>query len=150
MSFSYDTRDPAYLTLDSGWPTDTNSHTNTQSQFSESPNLDIFSESYLPQLPLTINTASYEANLPSTALSSEKNKEIFSLIRDKLTGNKHTPAFSFQNNLLEGDPSQDYCVMSRHMMQEHINSYWMNFHSQLPICKHTTVNRYKRRLTEND
>lgn len=150
MSFSHETRDLVYLTLDSGWPTDTNSYTNTQSQFSESPNLDIFSESYLPQLPLTINTAFCEANLPSTALSSEKNTEIFNLIRDKLTGNKHTPAFSFQNNLLEGDPSQDYCIMSRHMMQEHINSYWMNFHSQLPICKRNTANRCTRRLTESD
>ncbi|OBT70962.1 hypothetical protein VF21_10328 [Pseudogymnoascus sp. 05NY08] len=109
------------------------SYTNTQSQFSESPNPDIFSESYLPQLPVTISTASYESNLPSKALSIEKSKQIFNLIRDKLSGDRNPPVFSFQNSLLDGDPSRDFCIMSRHMMQEHINSYWMNFHSQLPI-----------------
>ncbi|KFZ11248.1 hypothetical protein V501_04857 [Pseudogymnoascus sp. VKM F-4519 (FW-2642)] len=111
---------------------------NTQSQFSESPNPDIFSESYLPQFPLTIGTASYEINLPSAALSNEKSKEIFNLIRDRLTGNKHTPELNFQNSTLHRDPSQDLNIMSQNMMQEYINSYWMNFHSQLPILHRPT------------
>jgi hypothetical protein len=134
----------------SGWSTDINSCINTQSQFSESPNPDIFSESYLPQFPLTIGTASYEINLPSAALSNEKIKEIFKLIRDRLTGNKHTPELNFQNSTLHRDPSQDLNIMSQNMMQEYINSYWMNFHSQLPICKYTTVKEYKPRVTKHD
>jgi hypothetical protein len=110
------------------------SSSDIRGQYAEIAHHNIFGENYLPQTLFTPNAISYEIKLPSTALSNEKSQEIFDLVRDRLIANKHPPVTDYQNSLLEGDRSQDFHIMSRKMMQSHIDGYWRNFHSQLPIC----------------
>ncbi len=121
-------------------------YTNIQNQLSGFQNPDIFSESYLPQLPFTENSALAHSKSMSMNLSNEKSQEIFDLVRDRLTGNRHAPSPNFQNALLQGDRSQDPHIMSRKMMQDHVDSYWRNFHSQLPICQYIMFVTYETEL----
>ena len=85
-------------------------------------------------MAFTPDAISCEMKLPSTVLSNEKSQEIFDLVSDRLIANKYPPVKEYQNSLLEGDRTQDFHIMSRTMMQNHIDGYWRNFHSQLPIC----------------
>jgi hypothetical protein len=111
------------------------SYSNGLDQYAENTyHNNIFAESYPPQMVFTPNAISSEIKLPSTVLSNEKSQQIFDLVSDRLIANKHPPVTEYQNSLLEGDRTQDFHIMSRTMMQSHIDGYWQNFHSQLPIC----------------
>lgn len=86
----------------------------------------IFNETYFPQMIFAPSEVQCEINVPSKEISDDKSQEIFELIRDRLISNKNTPVSNHNSSLLN--------IMSKEMMQSHIDAYWQKFHPQLPIC----------------
>jgi hypothetical protein len=86
--------------------------------------------------------------LPSTALTEEKSQEIFDRLCDSITTDRNKLFQAAQNTLLAGDRSQEFHLMSRAMMQNHIDSYWQNFHPQLPICMCASITKTSFQMTD--
>lgn len=103
------------------------------SQLAAHSNQDIFTENHTyPDISVPNQDG---AEPPSSILSHKKSQAIVELIRGKSASIENSPYAQDFKVLFEGDPSQETNMTSLKMMQSHIDSYWKNFHSQLPICR---------------
>lgn len=80
-------------------------------------------------------TSLLETTLPETVISEEKSQNIVNLIKNRFDKNEYTSISRQKETLIEGDRSDEKHLLSRHMMQKYIGSYWYHFSSQVPICK---------------
>jgi len=87
-----------------------------------------------PHHPMAV-TSLLDTSLPETVLSEEKSQAIIDLIKERFNETDHAPVAKQKEALLEGDRSDDSHMMSRHMMQTYVSSYWYHFSEQMPICK---------------
>ncbi|KAF2455044.1 fungal-specific transcription factor domain-containing protein [Lineolata rhizophorae] len=92
-----------------------------------------------PQHPMAVN-AILDTSLPESALSESKRQEIIDLITMRFNETDHAPVRKQKEELLEGDKDNETHVLSLHMMQVYIGSYWLHFHPQLPILHRPTFN----------
>ncbi|KZF25369.1 hypothetical protein L228DRAFT_258802 [Xylona heveae TC161] len=90
-----------------------------------------------PQHPMTV-TSILDTNLPESVLSEEKRQEILDLIQMRFNETGQEPFGKQKETLLDGDRDQDNHILSLHMMQTYISSYWYHFHPQLPILHKPT------------
>ncbi|CAI6337460.1 unnamed protein product [Periconia digitata] len=92
-----------------------------------------------PSHPMAV-TSILDTSLPESALSEEKRKDLLYLISDRFNETDHAPVKKQKEDLLEGNKEDDHHVLSLHMMQNYIGSYWIHFHPQLPILHKPTFN----------
>ncbi|KAK7706516.1 hypothetical protein SLS57_009626 [Botryosphaeria dothidea] len=81
-----------------------------------------------------------DTSLPESALSEEKRQQILDLIENRFNENSHAPVKKQKEEFLEGNKDEDTHVLSLNMMQTYIGSYWVHFHTQLPILHRPTFN----------
>lgn len=92
-----------------------------------------------PSHPMAVNSI-LDTTLPESVLSDEKRKDILEIIDHRFNENDHAPVKKQKEDLLEGNKDDDSHVLSLHMMQTYIGSYWVHFHPQLPILHKPTFN----------
>ncbi|KAJ4363072.1 hypothetical protein N0V83_010192 [Neocucurbitaria cava] len=92
-----------------------------------------------PAHPMAVHSI-LDTTLPETALSEEKRKDLLDLIIGRFNETDHAPVKKQKEEILEGDKDLDHHVLSLHMMQTYISSYWVHFHPQLPILHKPTFN----------
>lgn len=90
-----------------------------------------------PMHPMAINSM-LDTSLPESALSEEKRQQLLDLIQERFNETDHAPVRKQKAELLEGNKDDDHHVLSLHMMQTFIGSYWIHFHPQLPILHRPT------------
>lgn len=92
-----------------------------------------------PSHPMAVNSI-LDTTLPESVLSEEKRKDLLDLIVGRFNETDHAPVKKQKEELLEGNRDDDHHVLSLHMMQTYISSYWVHFHPQLPILHKPTFN----------
>ncbi|KAF2662379.1 hypothetical protein K491DRAFT_176350 [Lophiostoma macrostomum CBS 122681] len=92
-----------------------------------------------PSHPMAVNSI-LDTTLPESVLSEEKRKDLLDLIIGRFNETDHAPVKKQKEDLLEGNKDDDHHVLSLHMMQTYISSYWVHFHPQLPILHKPTFN----------
>jgi hypothetical protein len=92
-----------------------------------------------PSHPMAVNSI-LDTTLPESLLSEEKRKDLLDLIIGRFNETDHAPVKKQKEDLLEGNKDDDHHVLSLHMMQTYISSYWVHFHPQLPILHKPTFN----------
>ncbi|KAF1926416.1 uncharacterized protein M421DRAFT_102472 [Didymella exigua CBS 183.55] len=99
---------------------------------------------YMPSQPPPANPmavhAMLDTTLPEVALSEEKRRDLIDLIMGRFNETDHAPVAKQKEDILEGNKDDDRHVLSLHMMQTYIGSYWRHFHPQLPILHKPTFN----------
>lgn len=98
---------------------------------------------YFPQNqqhPMAV-TSLLDPSTPDMMISDEKSQEVVDLIKDRFNEADHDAVPRQKEAILEGDRRNDSHVLSRKMMQIYIESFWRNFHPQLPICKSSFFSR---------
>ncbi|KAF2091689.1 hypothetical protein K490DRAFT_31945 [Saccharata proteae CBS 121410] len=90
-----------------------------------------------PHQPMSVNSI-LDTSLPESALSEEKRQKILDLIIERFNETDHAPVKKQKEEFLEGDRDASNHVLSLHMMQTYIGSYWVHFHTQLPILHRPT------------
>lgn len=86
------------------------------------------------QHPMAVESL-LDTSPPEGILSEEKSQEIVDLITNRFNETEHAPMTNQKSRLLEGNRHENSHMLSRHMMQTYIGSYWTHLHPQLPICK---------------
>lgn len=92
-----------------------------------------------PAHPMAVNSI-LDTTLPESVLSEDKRQELIDLIGGRFNETDHAPVKKQKEELLEGIKDDDHHVLSLHMMQTYISSYWVHFHPQLPILHKPTFN----------
>lgn len=92
-----------------------------------------------PAHPMAVHSI-LDTTLPETALSEEKRKDLLDLIIGRFNETDHAPVKKQKEDILDGDKDDNRHVLSLHMMQTYISSYWVHFHPQLPILHKPTFN----------
>lgn len=92
-----------------------------------------------PANPMAVHSM-LDTSLPEVALSEEKRRDLMDLIIGRFNETDHAPVKKQKEDLLEGNKDDDHHVLSLHMMQTYISSYWRHFHPQLPILHKPTFN----------
>jgi len=92
-----------------------------------------------PAHPMAVHSI-LDTTLPEAALSEEKRKDLLDLISGRFNETDHAPVKKQKEDILEGNKDDDHHVLSLHMMQVYISSYWVHFHPQLPILHKPTFN----------
>lgn len=92
-----------------------------------------------PAHPMAVHSI-LDTTLPETALSEEKRKDLLDLIIGRFNETDHAPVKKQKEDILDGDKEDSHHVLSLHMMQTYISSYWVHFHPQLPILHKPTFN----------
>jgi len=92
-----------------------------------------------PAHPMAVHSI-LDTTLPETALSEEKRKDLLDLVIGRFNETDHVPVKKQKEDILEGDKDSIHHVLSLHMMQTYISSYWVHFHPQLPILHKPTFN----------
>ncbi|KAL6710992.1 hypothetical protein ACN47E_006867 [Coniothyrium glycines] len=92
-----------------------------------------------PSHPMAVHSI-LDTSLPETALSEEKRKDLIDLIIGRFNETDHAPVRKQKEEILDGDKEDSTHVLSLHMMQTYISSYWYHFHPQLPILHKPTFN----------
>jgi hypothetical protein len=90
-----------------------------------------------PAHPMAVNSI-LDTTLPESVLSEEKRKDLLDLIDLRFNETDHAPVKKQKEDLFEGNKNDDHHVLSLHMMQTYIGSYWIHFHPQLPILHKPT------------
>ncbi|KAK4217785.1 zinc finger protein klf1 [Rhypophila decipiens] len=78
------------------------------------------------------------ADVPESVISEEKAAEIFEFIEKRFHENGYAPVERQRDSILEGDRNDDSHMLSRKMMQQYIQSYWIHFSDQVPILHKPT------------
>jgi hypothetical protein len=78
-----------------------------------------------------------DTNMQQMALSEEHRQEILDLVDTRFNDTSHAPVKK-RDDLLEGNRDDDRHVLSLHMMQTYIASFWLHFHPQMPILHKPT------------
>ncbi len=86
------------------------------------------------QHPMAV-TNLLDPSTPHMTLSREKNQSIVALIIENFNETDNALVGRQKASFLEGDRMQDSHILSRKMMQTYIESFWLHFHPQLPICE---------------
>ncbi|KAF2125136.1 hypothetical protein P153DRAFT_325611 [Dothidotthia symphoricarpi CBS 119687] len=92
-----------------------------------------------PAHPMAVHSI-LDTTLPESVLSEEKRKDLIDLIVGRFNEIDHAPVGRQKEDILEGNKDDDRHVLSLHMMQTYISSYWVHFHPQLPILHKPTFN----------
>ncbi|CAO2652862.1 Nn.00g022730.m01.CDS01 [Neocucurbitaria sp. VM-36] len=92
-----------------------------------------------PAHPMAVHSI-LDTTLPESALSEDKRKDLLDLIIGRFNETDHAPVQKQKEDILEGNKDDDHHVLSLHMMQTYISSYWVHFHPQLPILHKPTFN----------
>ncbi|KAF2475802.1 uncharacterized protein BDR25DRAFT_211462 [Lindgomyces ingoldianus] len=92
-----------------------------------------------PAHPMAVNSI-LDTTPPESVLSEEKRKDLLDLIIGRFNETDHAPVKKQKEDILEGNKDDDHHVLSLHMMQTYIGSYWIHFHQQLPILHKPTFN----------
>jgi hypothetical protein len=92
-----------------------------------------------PSHPMAVHSI-LDTTLPESALAEEKRKDLLDLIIDRFNETDHAPVKKQKEDIMEGNKDDDHHVLSLHMMQTYISSYWVHFHPQLPILHKPTFN----------
>jgi hypothetical protein len=92
-----------------------------------------------PSHPMAVNSI-LDTTLPESVLSDEKRKDLIYMIEQRFNENDHAPVKKQKQDILHGNMDADDHVLSLHMMQTYISSYWVHFHPQLPILHKPTFN----------
>ncbi|KAI8931185.1 hypothetical protein NX059_011536 [Plenodomus lindquistii] len=92
-----------------------------------------------PAQPMSVHSI-LDTSLPETALSEEKRKDLLDLIIERFNETDHAPVKKQKEDIMDGDKESRHHVLSLHMMQTYISSYWVHFHPQLPILHKPTFN----------
>lgn len=98
-----------------------------------------FNQPAPPHQPMSVSSI-LDTSLPESALSEEKRQQILDLIENRFNENSHAPVKKQKEEFLEGNKDEDTHVLSLNMMQTYIGSYWVHFHTQLPILHRPTFN----------
>ncbi|KAI9763457.1 MAG: hypothetical protein M1835_007805 [Candelina submexicana] len=89
------------------------------------------------QHPMAVNSI-LDTSLPESLLSEEKRQQLLDLIENRFNETDHAPVRKQKEALLDGDRDDNSHVLSLHMMQTYIGSFWYHFHPQLPILHKPT------------
>jgi hypothetical protein len=92
-----------------------------------------------PAHPMAVNSI-LDTTLPESVLSEEKRQSLIYLIQERFNENDHAPVKRQKEDIFDGNRDEDHHVLSLHMMQTYISSYWVHFHPQLPILHKPTFN----------
>jgi hypothetical protein len=92
-----------------------------------------------PSHPMAVNSI-LDTTLPESVLSEEKRQQLLDLIVGRFNETDHAPVKKQKEDILEGNKDDNDHVLSLHMMQTYISSYWVHFHPQLPILHKPTFN----------
>jgi hypothetical protein len=92
-----------------------------------------------PAHPMAVHSI-LDTTLPEAALSEDKRKDLLELIHLRFNETDHAPVKKQKEDIMEGDQDDSHHVLSLHMMQTYISSYWVHFHPQLPILHKPTFN----------
>ncbi|KAF2877659.1 fungal-specific transcription factor domain-containing protein [Massariosphaeria phaeospora] len=92
-----------------------------------------------PSHPMAVHSI-LDTSLPETVLSEDKRKDLLDLIGGRFNETDHAPVKKQKDDIFEGNKDDDSHVLSLHMMQTYISSYWVHFHPQLPILHKPTFN----------
>jgi hypothetical protein len=92
-----------------------------------------------PAHPMAVHSI-LDTTLPEAALSEDKRKDLIDLITGRFNETDHAPVKKQKEDILEGNKDDPNHVLSLHMMQVYISSYWVHFHPQLPILHKPTFN----------
>ncbi|XPS77238.1 hypothetical protein M3J09_009266 [Ascochyta lentis] len=92
-----------------------------------------------PANPMAVHSM-LDTSLPEIALSEDKRRDLIDLIIGRFNETDHAPVKKQKEDILEGNKDDDHHVLSLHMMQTYISSYWRHFHPQLPILHKPTFN----------
>ncbi|KAF2138056.1 uncharacterized protein K452DRAFT_291095 [Aplosporella prunicola CBS 121167] len=92
-----------------------------------------------PHQPMAVNSI-LDTSLPETALSEEKRQLILDLIIGRFNETNNAPVKKQKEEFLDGNRDEDTHVLSLNMMQTYIGSYWVHFHTQLPLLHRPTFN----------
>lgn len=92
-----------------------------------------------PPNPMAVH-AMLDTSLPEVALSEEKRRDLIDLIIGRFNETDHAPVKKQKEEILQGNKDDDHHVLSLHMMQTYVSSYWRHFHPQLPILHKPTFN----------
>jgi hypothetical protein len=92
-----------------------------------------------PNHPMAVNSI-LDPTLPETALPEEKRLQILDVICERFNETDHAPVRKQKAELMDGNKDDDHHVLSLHMMQVFIGSYWLHFHPQMPILHRPTFN----------
>ncbi|KAI1514828.1 Fungal specific transcription factor domain containing protein [Pyrenophora tritici-repentis] len=92
-----------------------------------------------PSHPMAVHSI-LDTTLPETALSEDKRRDLLDLIHLRFNETDHAPVKKQKEDIMEGDRDDSHHVLSLHMMQTYISSYWVHFHPQLPILHKPTFN----------
>ncbi|KAK1909692.1 hypothetical protein P3342_007864 [Pyrenophora teres f. teres] len=92
-----------------------------------------------PSHPMAVHSI-LDTTLPETALSEDKRRDLLDLIHLRFNETDHAPVKKQKEDIMEGDREDSHHVLSLHMMQTYISSYWVHFHPQLPILHKPTFN----------
>ncbi|KAJ4324010.1 hypothetical protein N0V94_001510 [Neodidymelliopsis sp. IMI 364377] len=108
--------------------------------FNYDPTVAGYSNSHPPPAhPMAVHSI-LDTSLPEIALSEEKRRDLIDLIIGRFNETDHAPVKKQKEDILEGNKDDDHHVLSLHMMQTYISSYWRHFHPQLPILHKPTFN----------
>lgn len=92
-----------------------------------------------PAHPMAVHSI-LDTTLPESVLSEEKRRDLIDLVISRFNEIDHAPVGRQKDDILDGNKDDDRHVLSLHMMQTYISSYWVHFHPQLPILHKPTFN----------
>jgi hypothetical protein len=93
------------------------------------------SQSMPPQRPMAVT--SLIDSVQQVDLSEDRRQQILDLIDTRFNDTAHAPVKK-REELLDGNRDDNRHVLSLHMMQTYIASYWEHFHPQMPILHKPT------------
>lgn len=106
--------------------------------FNYDPTVSGYYQNPVPPSQHTMSVNSILDMVPESALSEEKRKDLIHLIQVRFNETEHIPVEKQKEELLDGNREDDHHVLSLHMMQTYISSYWVHVHPQLPILHKPT------------
>ncbi|QDS69782.1 hypothetical protein FKW77_010338 [Venturia effusa] len=93
------------------------------------------SQSMPPQRPMAVT--SIIDSVQQVDLSEDRRQLILDLIDTRFNDTAHAPVKK-REELLDGNRDDSRHVLSLHMMQTYVASYWLHFHPQMPILHKPT------------
>lgn len=104
--------------------------------FTHDPGVNGYSSQAMPpQRPMAVT--SIIDSVQQVDLSEDRRQLILDLIDTRFNDTAHAPVKK-REELLDGNRDDNRHVLSLHMMQTYVASYWMHFHPQMPILHKPT------------
>lgn len=90
-----------------------------------------------PQDPMSV-TSILDSGPPQSVISEEKRNELIYLMQTRFNEADHTAVKKRKDLILDGNTDADNHILSPHMIQAYIESYWHRFDEQVPILHKPT------------